>query len=119
MKLYKVIFSFSILLFLGYLIFLAVKFSSINETIPIHYSSEGADGFGSKIFLWFEAAINAIILIFIGLILLFPEKMFRKTDEYLESSLEAAIKNRQIFLSVLSVLITLVFCGLSLKEIMP
>jgi hypothetical protein len=48
---------------LGYLIFLAVKFSSINETIPIHYSSEGADGFGSKIFLWFEAAINAIILI--------------------------------------------------------
>ncbi|WP_336715977.1 hypothetical protein [Chryseobacterium mucoviscidosis] len=119
MKLYKVIFSFSILLFLGYLIFLAVKFSSIHETIPIHYSSEGADGFGSKIFLWFEAAINAIILIFIGLILLFPEKMFRKTDEYLESSLEAAIKNRQIFLSVLSVLITVLFCGLSLKEIMP
>ena len=94
-----------------------IKFPSVQETIPIHYSSEGADGFGSKIFLWLNVGINVIILFFIGLILFYPQKAFRNNHNYLESSIETSIKNRQIFLSVLSVIITLIFCALSLKEI--
>jgi hypothetical protein len=118
MNLHKIVFGFSVLLLLSYIIFLTVKFPSIQETIPIHYSSDGADGFGSKIFLWLEAGINAILLIFIGLIIFYPKKAFKKIEPgYLESSAETAIKNRQIFLSVLSVIITLIFCGISLKEI--
>jgi ABC-type uncharacterized transport system permease subunit len=120
MNVHKIIFSFSVFLFLSYIVFLTIRFPSIQETIPIHYSADGADGFGNKMFLWLEAGINAMILLFIGLVIFFPQKMFRKTDDhldYLENSFEKAIKNRQIFLSVLSVIITLIFCGLSLKEI--
>lgn len=120
MNLHKIIFSFSVFLFLSYIVFLIIRFPSIQEKIPIHYSSEGADGFGSKMFLWLEAGINAIILFFIGLVIFFPQKMFRKSDDhldFLENSFEEAVKNRQIFLSVLSVIITLIFCGTSLKEI--
>lgn len=120
MKLHKIIFLFSVGLLFAYIILLTIKFASIQETIPIHYSSEVADGFGNKIFLWLEVGINTIILSFIGLVIFFPQKMFRKTDDqldYLENSFEEAIKNRQIFLSVLSVIVTLIFCGLSLKEI--
>lgn len=120
MNVHKIIFSFSVFLLLAYIIFLKIKFPSIQETIPIHYSAEGVDGFGNKMFLWLEAGINAVILFFIGLTLFYPQKMFRKTDDhldYLENSFEKAIKNRQIFLSVLSVIITFIFCGLTLKEI--
>lgn len=120
MNVHKIIFSFSVFLFLIYIVFLIIRFPSIQETITIHYSADGADGFGNKMFLWLEAGINAIILLFIGLVIFFPQKMFRKTDDhldYLENSFEEAIKNRQVFLSVLSVIITLFFCGLSLKEI--
>ncbi|KQT24709.1 hypothetical protein ASG22_12025 [Chryseobacterium sp. Leaf405] len=120
MNLHKIIFSFSVLLLLGYIAFLIIKFPYIQETIPIHYSSEGADGFGNKMFLWLEVEINAIILSFIGMVIFFPQKMFKKSDDhldFLENSFEEAIKNRQIFLSVLSVIITLIFCGTSIKEI--
>ncbi|MPS63540.1 hypothetical protein [Chryseobacterium sp.] len=117
MKLHKFIFGLSILLLAGYSIFLAVKFPSIKEIIPIHYSSGGADGFGSKMFLWLEVGLNTILLFFIGLIIAYPQKAFGKGSDFLETSREKAIKNRQIFLSVLSVIITLIFCGLSLKEI--
>lgn len=119
MKSYKIIFGISVLLFLIYCILLAVKYPSVQETIPIHYSAEGADGFGNKISLWLSVAVNAAILVFIGLIIFFPQKMFRQNENYLETSMEKAIKNRQIFLSALSVMVTLIFCGLSLKEIIP
>ncbi|WP_415329351.1 DUF1648 domain-containing protein [Chryseobacterium sp. MMS23-Vi53] len=92
MKLSKIIFSFSVLLFLIYIVLLAVKFPSIQERIPIHYSSEGADNFGSKTFLWLEATISTIILIFTGLVLFIPQKMFRKSGDYLEASYEISIK---------------------------
>ncbi|WP_426274542.1 hypothetical protein ACN9MN_10285 [Chryseobacterium sp. S-02] len=117
MKLHKFIYSASVLLLLGYIIFLAIRFPSIKEIVPIHYSSEGADGFGSKLFLWLEVGINAILLFFIGLIIRHPQKAFGEKNDYLESSEDTAIKNRQIFLSVLTLIITLIFCGLSLKEI--
>ena len=117
MKLHKFIFGHSILLLIGHSIFLAVKFPSIKEIIPIHYSGEGADGFGSKMFLWLEVGLNAILLFFIGLIITYPQKAFGNKSDFLEISREKAIKNRQIFLSVLSVIITLILCGLSLKEI--
>lgn len=118
MKLHKFIFGTSVLLLLGYSIFLAIKFPSINETIPIHYSSEGADGFGSKMFLWLEVGINAILLFLIGLIIGYPKKAFGETADYLETSKEDAIKNRQIILSVLSLIIVLILCGVSLKQIL-
>jgi hypothetical protein len=117
MKIHKFIFGLSVLLLLSYSIFLGIRFPSIKEIIPIHYSSEGADGFGSKMFLWLEVGLNAILLFLIGLIILYPQKAFGEGDDYLEGSRKSAIKNRQIFLSVLSLLITLIFCGLSLKEI--
>ncbi len=117
MKLHKLIFGISILVLSGYAIFLGIKFPSIQDTIPIHYSSEGTDGFGSKIFLWLQVGLNAILLFFIGLIIWYPQKAFGEKKDYLESSEESAIKNRQILLSVLSLIITLIFCGLSLKEI--
>lgn len=119
MKSYKIIFGISVLLLLIYCILLSVEYPSVQETIPIHYSAEGADGFGNKISLWLSVAVNAAILVFIGLIIFFPQKMFRKNENYLETSMEKAIKNRQIFLSALSVMVTLIFCGLSLKEIIP
>lgn len=118
MKLHKLIFGTSVLLLLGYTIFLAIKFPSIEEIIPIHYSSEGADGFGSKLFLWLEVGINAIILFFIGLVIWYPQKAFGETTDYLETSRENAIKNRQIILSVLSLIIVLILCGVSLKQIL-
>lgn len=117
MKLHKLIFGLSVLLLLAYSIFLAVKFPSIKEIIPIHYSGEGPDGFGSKMFLWLEVGLNAVLVFFIGLITVNPQKAFGKDSDFLEISREKAIKNRQLFLSVLSVIITLIFCGLSLKEI--
>lgn len=101
----------------GYSVFLAVKFPSIKEIIPIHYSSGEPDGFGSKMFLWLEVGLNAILLFFIGLIITYPQKAFGNKSDFLETSREKATKNRQIFLSVLSVIITLILCGLSLKEI--
>ncbi|GEN75835.1 DUF1648 domain-containing protein [Chryseobacterium hagamense] len=117
MKLSKIIFGISSLLFLMYSALLRMEYPSVPEIIPIHYSAEGPDGFGNKIFLWLGVAFNALLLVFIGFILFFPQKMFGKNNDYLESSPEQAIKNRQIFLSVVSVIITLIFCGLSLKEI--
>ncbi|WP_027386981.1 DUF1648 domain-containing protein [Chryseobacterium gregarium] len=117
MKLYTFIFSLSVILLLAYAVFLGIKFASVPEIIPIHYSSEGPDGFGSKMFLWLEAGINAVILILTGLPLFYPQKIFKKNNNHLEPSAETAIKNRQIFLSVLSLAVTLLLCGLSLKEI--
>jgi len=117
MKSHKIIFAVSIMLLLLYVIILSVKFHSVNEIIPIHYSGTGADGFGSKNFLWLSVGINAILLCLFALPVFFPEKMFRDKGNYLEKDMGSAIKNRQIFLSVLSVIITLIFCGLSLKEI--
>lgn len=118
MKSYTFIFSLSAALLVVYAVFLGIKFPSVKETIPIHYSSEAADGFGSKMFLWLEAGINAVILCLIAFPLLYPQKMFGKDhNNYLESSPETAVKNRQIFLSVLSLAVTLLMCGLSLKAI--
>lgn len=117
MKLHTFIFSLSILVLLSYSLFLGIKFLSVPETVPVHYSSEGPDGFGNKMFLWLEIGINTILLFFIGLIVFYPQKMFGKDDNYLEFSNEIAVKNRQIFLSVLSLTVTLLICGLSLKEI--
>lgn len=117
MKLPKIIFCISVLLLLVYIIVLSVQFSSVQEIIPIHYSGDGADGFGSKNFLWLEAGLNMLLLYLFALPIFFPEKMFGKNGDYLESSAEKAIKNRQVFLSVLSVVVTVIFCGLSLKEI--
>jgi len=117
MKLHKFFFGLSLLLLVSYSIFLGIKFPSIKEIIPIHYSGKDPDGFGSKIFLWLEIGLNAILLFLIGLIIFYPQKAFGKGDDYLEDSRENAIKNRQIFLSVLSLIITLIFCGSSLKEI--
>lgn len=117
MKSPKVIFGISVLLLLVYIIVLSQQFSSVQEIIPVHYSGDGADGFGSKNFLWLEVGLNFLLLCLLALPIFFPERMFAKTTDYLESSTEAAIKNRQLFLSVLSVLVTIIFCGLSLKEI--
>ncbi|MCJ8154489.1 DUF1648 domain-containing protein [Chryseobacterium sp. SSA4.19] len=117
MKLHTFIFGISVVLIFSYAVFLGIKFPSVPETIPIHYSSEGADGFGNKIFLWFEAGINAFILCIIGFLIFYPQKMVRKDDHYLESSAETAVKNRQVFLSVLSLIVTLLLCILTLKEI--
>lgn len=114
MKSPKVIFGISVLLLLVYIIVLLQQFSSVQEIIPVHYSG---DGFGSKNFLWLEVGLNFLLLCLLALPIFFPERMFAKTTDYLESSTEAAIKNRQVFLSVLSVLVTIIFCGLSLKEI--
>ncbi len=119
MKLPKIIFGISVMLLLVYSGVLLIKYPSAPEIIPIHYSAEGPDGFGNKILLWLGVAFNALLLVFIGFILFFPQKMFVKKNDYLESSPEKAIKNRQIFLSVVSVIVTLIFCGLSLKEIIP
>ncbi len=117
MKLYTFIFGLSVLLLSAYAVFLGIKFPVLKETVPIHYSSEGTDGFGSKMFLWLEVGINSIFLLIIGLILFYPKKAFENITDYLEPSAETALKNRQIFLSALSLVITLIFCGLSLKEI--
>lgn len=119
MKLPKTIFAISVMLLLVYTGVLLIQYPSVPETVPIHYSAEGADGFGNKIFLWLGVAVNALLLAFIGRIIRLPQKMFGKNNDYLESSPEKAIKNRQIFLSVVSLIITLIFCGLSLKEIIP
>lgn len=117
MKLHKIIFGISVFLLSVYIIVLSIQFPSVQEIIPIHYSSKGADGFGSKNFLWLGAGSNFILLYLFALPIFFPEKMFRNKDNYLETSPEKAIKNRQVFLSALSVIVTLIFCGLSLKEI--
>ncbi len=119
MKLHQSIFVISVLLLLAYILLLSVCYPSVREVIPIHYSSGGPDGYGNKLFLWLTAGINALLLLVIGLPLFFPEKMFRKEEGYLEDSFENAVKNRQVFLSVLSVVITLIFCGSSLPEIIP
>lgn len=119
MKLHQSIFGIAVLLLLIYVIILATHYPSVPEVIPIHYSSEGPDGYGSKIFLWLTAGINTILLLLIGLPLFFPGKMFRQEEGYLEDSFENAVKNRQVVLSVLSVVVTLIFCGLSLPEIIP
>ncbi len=116
MKLHKIIFGTSVLLLFLYAIVLAVKFSSIPETVPIHYSAEGPDEFGNKIFLWLGISVNALLLVFIGWVICFSQKMFSKNDDYLERSPETAIKNRQIFLSAVSVIVTLIFCGFSLTS---
>lgn len=117
MKLHKFIFGLSVMLLLAYSIFLGIKFSSVQEIIPIHYSGEGPDGFGSKLFLWLQVGLNAVLLLLIGLIIWYPQKAFGERNDYLEASRENAIKNRQIFLSVISLVVTLILSGLSLKEI--
>ncbi|WP_294247166.1 DUF1648 domain-containing protein [uncultured Chryseobacterium sp.] len=119
MKLHQSIFVISVLLLLAYILLLAIYYPSVREVIPIHFSSEGPDGYGSKLFLWLTAGMNALLLLLMGLPVFFPEKMFRKEEGYLEDSFENAVKNRQVVLSVLSVVVTLIFCGLSLPEIIP
>lgn len=109
MKLPKIIFGISVVLLLVYSGVLLMKYPFVAETIPIHYTAEGPDGFGNKIFLWLGVAVNALLLVFIGWIIWLPQKMFGKNHDYLESSPEKAIKNRQIFLSVVSVIVTLIF----------
>lgn len=117
MKLHQSIFVISVLLLLAYILLLAICYPSVREVIPIHFSAEGPDGYGSKQFLWLTAGMNALLLLLMGLPVFFPEKMFRKEEGYLEDSFENAVKNRQVVLSVLSVVVTLIFCGLSLPEI--
>jgi len=64
MKSPKVIFGISVLLLLVYIIVLSQQFSSVQEIIPIHYSGDGGDGFGSKNFLWLEVGLNFCFYVF-------------------------------------------------------
>lgn len=97
MKLPKIIFGIAVSLLLVYIIILSVQFSSVQEIIPIHYSGDGADGFGSKNFLWLEVGLNMLLLCLLALPIFFPEKMFGKNGDYLESSAETAIKTDRYF----------------------
>lgn len=113
LKINFVLFWISVIILVCYSIFLGLNFTEIEDTIPIHYSGKNPDGFGSKYFLWLEVSLNSIVLFFIGLIIYHPHWLIKKNEQILESTYESAIKNRQIFLSVLALLITLILCGIS------
>lgn len=81
MKLHQSIFVISVLLLLAYILLLAICYPSIREVIPIHFSSEGLDGYGSKLFLWLTAGINALLLLLIGLLLFFLRKCSGKKKD--------------------------------------
>lgn len=113
LKINFVLYWISVIILVCYLIFLGINFSKIQDTIPIHYSGKNPDGFGSKYFLWLEVGLNSIVLLFIGLIIYHPHWLIKKYEQILESTYESAIKNRQIFLSVLALLVTIILCGIS------
>ncbi len=117
MKTIPRLFLISVILFICYSLFLGFWFPKIEDTIPIHFSGSESDGFGSKWFLWLEVGINALIMVFIGILLNHPQWLLKKDEPYLESSEEGAIKNRQMVLSVISLLATLLFCGASFFSI--
>lgn len=117
MKLYKIIFGLSFFILIAYILFLGFQYQNIEQNIPTHYSGKTPDSYGDKAFLWLEVGINTFILIFIGCVILSPQKAFAKTENYLENSQEQAIKNRQILLSVLGLISTLLLCGISFYSI--
>lgn len=90
--------------------YLASQYSKIPEIIATHYSGSSADGYGPKRMLWLNLIINLGILSFVGYIIWNP-KLFKTMKNYLEDSQIKAIKNRQLLLSVLLFIVTLVLCG--------
>ncbi|MBQ0151912.1 MAG: DUF1648 domain-containing protein [Chryseobacterium sp.] len=95
-----------------HLVVLSIIFNKIPETVPTHYSGSNPDAFGPKYTLWLEPIISTIILLLISFCI-FKMKKPNSLDSYLENSEEEAIKNRQLLLSVLALIATLIISAIS------
>ncbi len=91
---------------------LSIIFNKIPETVPTHYSGSNPDAFGPKNTLWLEPIISAIILLLISFYI-YKLKTPNSLDSYLENSEEEAIKNRQLLLSVLELVVILIISAIS------
>ena len=90
--------------------YLASQYSSLPTYISSHFSGIDKDGFSNKRLLWLNILINSGIMGFVGYIVWHP-KLFGLKVNFLEKSQVVAIKNRQLLLSVLLLIITLVLCA--------
>ena len=107
----------SIIIVLISSLYLFFKFNSIPNIIPIHYSGKTADAFGSKNYVWFAPVIN-IIIIGGATLCIYKMKIPTSADAFLESSPEKAIKNRQLLLSVIVLISTLLISGLNIINLL-
>lgn len=102
--------SFAIVIF--HFVVLSIIYNKIPETVPTHYSGSNPDSFGPKNTLWLEPTISSLIVILISFCI-FKMKTPKSLDSYLENSEEEAIKNRQLLLSVLALVVTLIISAIS------
>lgn len=91
---------------------LAINFNTISNVVPTHYSGKSPDSFGSKMMLWLEPTISAILFILISFCI-FKMKTPNSLESILENSGEQATKNRQLLLSVLALVVTLLLSVMS------
>lgn len=63
----------SIILILGYIIYLVFKWQTLPDTIPVHFNSAGEiDGYGSKTYMIIEPIIMVVLFIIISITERFP-----------------------------------------------
>ena len=113
----KIIFLISISIFITYLILLIQNYSEIPELITIHIDIKGqTDEQGSKTNLWIASSVNLGLLLIIGFLIILPH-LANFPIEITEKNKDVAYKNMQIFLSILSIIISCAFAYMIFKAI--
>ena len=117
----------TVLIFCGTLLFVVLTYSSTPDTIPIHYGINGkADGFGSKINLWFLLLIQAILLA--GIYLLRRRAKSKAAEALTAEKGETRselTKRSDLYLSVICLVVVLIFTialvmsALSVTQVSP
>jgi uncharacterized membrane protein len=113
----KMIFLISISIFITYLILLIQNYSEIPELITTHIDIKGqTDDQGGKNNLWIASSVNLGLLLIIGFLVQKPH-LANFPVEITEKNKDIAYKNMQIFLSILSVIISCAFAYMIFKAI--
>ena len=113
----KIIFLISISIFITYLILLIQNYSEIPELITTHIDIKGqTDEQGSKNNLWIASSVNLVLLLIIGFLIKKPH-LANFPIEITEKNKDTAYKNMQIFLSILSIIISCAFAYMIFKAI--
>lgn len=97
------LFSISVAILVSYIIFLTIRYANIPDRIVIKRYGDHIN-YGDKILLFLPVFINAIILLFIWLVIKYPKKMIKLPD----TANEKAYNNMQLIIVLFSIVFTLI-----------
>ncbi|ALR32378.1 MULTISPECIES: hypothetical protein [Chryseobacterium] len=112
----KILFAVPFVIIIGYSVYLFNKFDSIPDIIPIHGYGKNADGFGSKMFLFFPIVLNLVILLIIWLCLRKPEN-FKFPFEVKEEDKAKTYYTMQLVLVIIAIFATIITTPLLFSDV--